>query len=80
VVIQRARSLDENRRMTAFIQSVGYGFASVGPILMGFLRDAAGGWTVPFLFVLAAVVVMAGCGILAIRSSEPRLERARTSA
>ncbi|WP_138418485.1 CynX/NimT family MFS transporter [Sinomonas gamaensis] len=80
VVIQRARSLDENRRMTAFIQSVGYGLASVGPILMGFLRDAAGGWTVPFLFVLAAVVVMAGCGIAAIRSSEPRLERARTSA
>jgi CP family cyanate transporter-like MFS transporter len=68
VVIQRARSLDENWRMTAFIQSVGYGFASVGPILMGFLRDAAGGWTAPFLFILAAVVVMAGCGIAAIRS------------
>jgi cyanate permease len=47
---------------------------------MGFLRDAAGGWTVPFLFILAALLVMAGCGIGAIRSSEPRLQRARTSA
>jgi CP family cyanate transporter-like MFS transporter len=80
VVIQRARSLDENRRMTAFIQSVGYGFASVGPILMGFLRDAAGGWTLPFLFILAAVVVMAGCGLAAIRTPAMGLERARTSA
>lgn len=80
VVIQRARSLDENRRMTAFIQSVGYGFASVGPILMGFLRDAAGGWTVPFLFILAAVVVMAFCGLAAIRTPARGLERARTAA
>ncbi|MEA5454139.1 MFS transporter [Sinomonas sp. JGH33] len=70
VVIQRARSLDENRRMTAFIQSVGYGFASVGPILMGFLRDAAGGWTAPFLLVLAAVVVMAVCGLAAVRTDD----------
>ncbi|WP_415856525.1 CynX/NimT family MFS transporter, partial [Sinomonas sp. G460-2] len=70
VVIQRARTLDENRRMTAFIQSVGYGFASTGPILMGFLRDAAGGWTAPFLLVLGAVVVMAVCGLAAIRTHD----------
>lgn len=70
VVIQRARSLDENRRMTAFIQAVGYGFASLGPILMGYLRDAAGGWTAPFLLVLVAVVVMAACGLTAIRTHD----------
>ncbi|MDQ4503136.1 MFS transporter [Sinomonas sp. ASV322] len=70
VVIQRARSLDENRRMTAFIQSVGYGFAAAGPILMGFLRDAAGGWTAPFVFVLAAVVAMAVCGLAAVRTHD----------
>lgn len=70
VVIQRARSLDENRRMTAFIQSVGYGFASTGPILMGLLRDAAGGWTAPFLLVLGAVVVMGVCGVEAIRTHD----------
>ncbi|WP_138444556.1 CynX/NimT family MFS transporter [Sinomonas susongensis] len=70
VVIQRARSLDENRRMTAFIQSVGYGFASLGPILMGYLRDAAGGWTAPFLLVLVAVVVMAASGLAAIRTHD----------
>ena len=70
VVIQRAKSLDENRRMTAFIQSVGYGFASLGPILMGYLRDAAGGWTAPFLLVLVAVVVMAVSGLAAIRTHD----------
>jgi CP family cyanate transporter-like MFS transporter len=70
VVIQRAKSLDENRRMTAFIQSVGYGFASLGPILMGYLRDAAGGWTAPFLLVLGAVVVMAVSGLAAIRTHD----------
>lgn len=68
VVIKRARTLDENRRMTALIQSVGYAIASTGPIVIGGLHDAAGNWTAPLAFVLAALVLMAVTGFLAIRS------------
>ena len=68
VVIQRARTLNENRRMTAVIQSVGYAVASTGPIIVGGLREAAGGWTAPLAAILAAVVVMTAAGLLAIRT------------
>lgn len=68
VVIKRARSLDENRRMTALIQSVGYAIASTGPIVIGGLREAAGSWQAPLVFVLGALVAMAVTGFLAIRS------------
>lgn len=68
VVINRARSLDENRRMTALIQSVGYAVASTGPIIMGGLHEAAGNWQAPLALVLGALVVMAASGFLAIRT------------
>ncbi|GAB3270050.1 MFS transporter [Sinomonas notoginsengisoli] len=67
VVIRRARTLDENRRMTAVIQSVGYAIASAGPIVIGGLHEAAGNWAAPLALVLAALVVMAASGFLAIR-------------
>lgn len=68
VVINRARSLDENRRMTALIQTVGYAIASTGPIVIGGLHEAARNWQAPLAFVLAALVGMAATGFLAIRS------------
>ncbi|GAA2202545.1 CynX/NimT family MFS transporter [Sinomonas flava] len=68
VVIQRARTLDENRRMTALIQTVGYAVASSGPIVMGGLRAWAGGWTAPLTLILGAVLVMAASGFAAIRT------------
>lgn len=68
VVIRRARTLDENRRMTAVIQSVGYAIASAGPIVIGGLREAAGNWEAPLALVLASLAVMAATGFLAIRS------------
>jgi CP family cyanate transporter-like MFS transporter len=68
VVIQRARTLDENRRMTALIQTVGYAVASSGPIVMGGLRSWGGGWNAPLALILGALLVMAASGVAAIRA------------
>ncbi len=43
--------------LSAFAQGVGYLIASTGPIAVGFLHTATGGWTVP-VWVLLAVVAL----------------------
>ncbi|SHI56829.1 MFS transporter, CP family, cyanate transporter [Actinomyces denticolens] len=67
LVIQRAESLDDNRRTTALIQTVGYCAAAVGPIVVGWMREATGGWVAPFAVVVAALVLMTVCGQIAAR-------------
>ncbi|MBX7445970.1 MULTISPECIES: CynX/NimT family MFS transporter [unclassified Arthrobacter] len=77
VVIERAPSLAENRRMTAFIQSIGYGIAASGPVLMGLIRDVAGGWTPPLLLIVGALIIMAACGVSGIRTSSHKFSPSR---
>ncbi|MGH9082586.1 MAG: CynX/NimT family MFS transporter [Acidimicrobiales bacterium] len=55
-IVVRAPDPDLAAELSGMAQTVGYLVASVGPFLMGALRDATGGWTVP-LVVLAAVLV-----------------------
>lgn len=44
--------------LSAFAQSIGYLLASAGPLLLGFLRTATGGWTIP-VWVLLGVIALA---------------------
>ena len=37
-------------------QTVGYLVAAAGPLVVGILREASGGWTVPLVFLLAMLV------------------------
>ena len=67
LVIQRAESMDENRRTTALIQTVGYCVAAAGPIVMGWVHQASGGWEAPFAFVTAVLVLMTVCGRIMAR-------------
>lgn len=53
--------------LSAFAQGVGYLIASGGPVLIGVLYAATGGWTVPIGFLLAALVVQALTGLAAAR-------------
>jgi MFS transporter, CP family, cyanate transporter len=48
--------------LSAFAQGAGYLVASLGPLLLGFLHAATGGWTIPVvvLLVLAAAQVISG--------------------
>jgi MFS transporter, CP family, cyanate transporter len=54
--------------LSAFAQGVGYLIASAGPLAVGFLHDATGGWTVPGLVLLVVVVLQLITGWLAGRA------------
>lgn len=69
VIIQRSRSLDENRRLSSMVQSVGYVVAATGPVLLGWVREQMPGWDAAFGVVLVAVVVMTVCTMAAVRDS-----------
>lgn len=60
-------SLDERAslRTSALVQGLGYGLGSFGPTLIGGLRDATGGWSVPLVAVMASIVVFGVFGVLA---------------
>jgi CP family cyanate transporter-like MFS transporter len=48
--------------MSALVQGGGYTVAATGPLVVGAVHDATGGWTVPLLVILGAVAVIAVAG------------------
>jgi CP family cyanate transporter-like MFS transporter len=61
-IVRRSRDLTENRRLSAMVQGGGYVVAALGPLVIGSVHEATGGWTAPLLVILGAVVVMAAAG------------------
>jgi CP family cyanate transporter-like MFS transporter len=61
-IVRRSRDLTENRRLSAMVQGGGYAVAATGPLVIGAVHDASGGWTAPLLVILGAVTVMAVAG------------------
>jgi CP family cyanate transporter-like MFS transporter len=63
--------------LSGFAQAVGYLLATTGPLAVGFLHTATGGWTVPVLVLLGTVGLQFWAGLLAGRArtvgSLPRL-------
>jgi CP family cyanate transporter-like MFS transporter len=49
---------------------VGYVVAALGPLVVGLLREASGGWTAPLVFLLAVLVPLLGVGTAAGRSRQ----------
>jgi CP family cyanate transporter-like MFS transporter len=70
VIALRASSAERTAALSGTAQGIGYLIAGTGPFLVGLLRDATGGWTVPFAVLLAVVVAQAVTGALAGRSRE----------
>jgi CP family cyanate transporter-like MFS transporter len=54
--------------LSAFAQGVGYLIASAGPLTIGLLHDATGGWTAPGLVLLAVCLLQLITGWLAGRA------------
>ncbi|MDF5755292.1 MFS transporter [Spongiactinospora sp. TRM90649] len=52
----RTRSAEATAALSAFGQSVGYLLAGAGPLVVGVLYGATGGWTAPLLLLLGVVV------------------------
>jgi CP family cyanate transporter-like MFS transporter len=49
--------------LSAFAQSRGYLLASAGPLLVGLVRERSGGWALPLLLVLGAVLAQLVSGL-----------------
>lgn len=60
----RAKNAKHAGELSGMAQSIGYSFAAVGPVLIGFLFDLTRSWQVPIttLAVIALFVVMFGLG------------------
>jgi CP family cyanate transporter-like MFS transporter len=68
VVIRRSRSIDENRRTTSTMQTVGYSAAAAGPVVAGWVHQQVGGWSAPFGIILGVTALMLVAAVLAVRT------------
>ncbi|WP_395335034.1 MFS transporter [Novosphingobium sp. BL-8H] len=70
MIMKFARSVDENRRISTKVQSAGYCFAALGPVLIGWLQGGAQGWWLAF-GLLAALTL----GLIPVGLAIDRYER-----
>ncbi len=55
----RTRTQGGTVALSGFAQGVAYALGALGPLLVGLLHDASGGWTLPLLFLIAVTLVAA---------------------
>ncbi|WP_405145592.1 MFS transporter [Sphaerisporangium sp. NBC_01403] len=58
----RTRTAEVTAALSAFGQSAGYLIAGAGPIVVGVLYSATGGWTVPFVLLFAVIAAQVVTG------------------
>jgi CP family cyanate transporter-like MFS transporter len=68
LIALRSRDGDAARSVSATVQTIGYCLGAAGPVLVGAVAAATGGWT-PALVVLTGVA--AAFGVLALRTATP---------
>ena len=61
----RSRTPASAGRLSGFAQGFGYLLAGFGPIVAGVLRERTGGWTAPFVVLVAVLTLMIVGGALA---------------
>ena len=66
----RASDQEHAAQLSAMAQTVGYAVAAAGPVLIGVVEDATGGWTVPVAVLLALLVPLFAAGMAAGRARE----------
>ena len=66
----RTRTSAGSARLSGFVQGVGYTLSCLGPLLFGWLHSITHGWTWPFAFLAACLLVLLYGGWLA---SRPRM-------
>jgi CP family cyanate transporter-like MFS transporter len=63
----RARTRQGIVALSTFAQSIGYLIAALGPLVVGMLYGATGGWTMPLGFLLIAAAAQAVVGVIIAR-------------
>lgn len=70
LILQRTRDVGQTGRLSASAQSLGYLLAATGPLGIGLLHEATGGWTAGLALLLGVVTAQLAVGLAAAR---PRL-------
>lgn len=63
----RTRTYRGAQALSGFAQGLGYAFASLGPLFVGIVHEATGGWLVPVLLLCGGLVVVAVGGAVCCR-------------
>jgi CP family cyanate transporter-like MFS transporter len=66
----RSRTPEGTVALSGFTQGVGYALGALGPVLVGVLHELSGGWTLPIVFLLLTLAIIAVTGRVA---SRPRM-------
>lgn len=61
LINSRTRTHAGSVALSGFVQGIGYVLGAFGPLLVGILKQATGGWSVPILFLVAVSL----CGVIA---------------
>jgi CP family cyanate transporter-like MFS transporter len=68
VITLRTRTPADTRRLSTMSQSIGYLWASIGPLLFGILHGATGSWTASLIAMLIGLCVQVVVGVFAGRA------------
>ncbi|MGY1639463.1 MFS transporter [Geodermatophilus sp. SYSU D00742] len=79
LILVRTRDVAQTGRLSAAAQSAGYLLAATGPLAVGLLHDATGGWRPGLVLLLVLLGVQIAAGVYAGRprlvTERPRAER-----
>lgn len=77
LIVVRAPDAAHAAELSGMAQTVGYLLAAVGPLLLGVVHDLSGGWTVPMILMLVALLPIL---VFGLQAGRPRLVGARPAA
>ncbi|MET0974086.1 MAG: MFS transporter [Leifsonia sp.] len=63
----RTRTHAGSVALSGFVQGIGYTIGAFGPLVVGILHEASGGWTVPLVFLIVSAVAAAFAGAVVAR-------------
>src|SRR4051794_798061 len=66
----RAPDQEHAAQLSAMAQTLGYAVAAAGPLLLGALHEATGGWTTPVAVLLALLLPLLAAGMAAGRARQ----------
>jgi CP family cyanate transporter-like MFS transporter len=65
LITARTRDPHVTARLSGFSQTIGYAMAATGPLLVGLMLSATGGWTIPIWVLIATTAAMVAAGLIA---------------
>jgi CP family cyanate transporter-like MFS transporter len=65
IIVLRSTDSETASRLSSMAQAGGYLIAAAGPLVMGMLHTATGGWTAPLSFLVAVAIVIWVPGLIA---------------